>query len=514
MEKSFASTILKHISIRNGERFIMNKILCLFAVLLLGAVLLPACSKSDDKGKPLIVACEASTSPYCYYTGAEGCPVAGVDVDLVELIGRELGRPVQYKIVSFQQIFSLVAMGKADIGAAGVTITPQRAERVLFSTVYDVSAQVVVVPKNSSLTDVDSLKTARVAAQEGTSDLTLLRESIKPRLVLPYLTQEEVNTALIDRHADAAVMDRMQAELLIKSTGDTFKILEKPLSKDQYGLIFNKRSKALAQTANAVIDKFKATGTLQKSRMKHLEALSALPTGAKVKEEVDPFVVCLETSFAPFVFVENNRLVGVDVDMAAAIAAELKRPLQLKFVPFTEVIPLVMTGAADMGASGISLPPERSPMVLFSKPYEDGVRRILVREDSTFEKLEELNDRVIGAQKGTTNEDFAINQIKAREVFHYDNATQGIVGLLNREIEAFIEDEAEADLAAGKYVGRVRMMDVVIPAEAYGFVFQNGDTEVKAAADKVITEKRTSGELQALFHRYNTRYKAIDTNGL
>jgi polar amino acid transport system substrate-binding protein len=512
------SNLSLNIFIRNGERFLMNKILCLFAALLLGVVLLPSCSKTDnDRGKPLVVACEASTSPYCYYTGADPVPVAGIDVDLIEEIGKELGRPIQYKIVPFQQIFSLVAMGKADIGAAGVTITPQRAERVLFSTVYDISSQVIVVPKGSSLTDEASLKTARVAAQEGTSDLTLLRERIKPRLVLPYLTQEEVNAALVDRRADAAVMDNMQAELLVKANGDAFKILEKPLTKDQYGLLFNKKNKkgaALAAAANTVIDKFKTSGALQKSRTKHLEALSALPTGAKVKEEVKPFIVCLESSFAPFVFVDDNRLVGVDVEMAEAIAAELKRPLQLKIVPFAEVIPLVMTGAADMGASGISITQERSAWVLFSKSDEDGVRRILVREDATFEKLEELNDRVVGAKRGTTNEDFAINQLKAREVFHYDNATQGIIGLLNREIDAFVEDEAEADLAAGKYIGRIKMMEVAIPAEEYGFAFQNDNAEAKAAADKVISEKRANGELQALFLHYNTLYKAFDSNGI
>ncbi len=492
----------------------MNKIFRLFAVLLLGVALLPACSKSGNKGKPLIVACEASTSPYCYYTGREASPVAGIDVDLMELIGKELGRPVQYKIVPFQQIFSLVSMGKADIGMAGITITPQRAERVLFSSVYDVSSQVIVVPKGSSLTDETSLKTARVAAQEGTSDLTLLRERIKPRIVLPFLTQEEVNAALIDRRADAAVMDRMQAELLVRATGDAFKILEKPLTKDQYGLLFNKKDTELAEAANTVIEKFKVAGTLQKSKTKHLNALSGLPTGAQTKEEIKPFIVCVETSFAPFVFVDNNRIVGVDIELAEAIAAELKRPLEIRIVPFTEVIPLVMTGAADMGASGISITPERSAMVLFSKSYEDGVRRILVNDDATFEKLEDLLGKVIGAQKGTTNEDFAVNQLHARETYHYDTATLGILGLLNHEIDAYVDDEGEADLAAGKYIGRVKMLNIAIPAEQYGFVFQSGNAEAKAAADKVIDEKRANGELQALFRRYNTRYKAVESNGI
>ena len=492
----------------------MNRLLCLFAVLLLGAAILPACSKDDDK-KPLIVACEASTSPYCYYVGSDAnAPVAGVDIDLIEEIGKALGRPVQYKILPFQQVFSFVAMGKADIGAAGITITPERAERVLFSNVYDVSSQVIVVPKNSAITDEATLKNARVAAQEGTSDLSLLRERIKPRSVLPFLTQEEVNRALSDRRADAAIMDLLQAELLVKSTGDTFRINPKPLSKEQYGLIFNKSNTALAETANTVIDKFKLSGELQKSREKHLEALVTHPgTGAKTREEVKPFVVCLEASFAPFVFIENNRLVGVDIEMAEAIAAELKRPLRINLVPFSEIIPLVMSGAADMGVSGISITPERAESVLFSNPYEDSLRRILVKEDSEIDDLDDLKNLVVGAKKGTTNEDFAINQLHAKTV-HCDNATEGIIRLLNGEIDAYIDDETEADLAVGKYLGRIEMLNIAIPAEEYGFVFRHGNTEAKAAADKVIAEKRANGDLQALFRKYISIYKTLDSNGI
>ena len=494
----------------------MKKLLCLFAVMLLGAAYFSACSKDDDR-KPLIVACEASSSPYCYYLGPESNPsVAGVDIDLVEEIGKALDRPVQYKVVPFQQVFTFVAMGKADIGAAGITITPQRAERVLFSTVYDVSSQVIVVPKNSAITDESMLKNARVAAQEGTSDLELLRERIKPRIVLPFLTQEEVNLALSDRRADAAVMDLMQAELLVKATGDEFRINQKPLTKDQYGLVFNKSNTALAEEANTVIDKFKLSGELQKSREKHLEELKSHPgSGAKKTEDkVKPFVVCFEASFAPFVFIDNNHLVGVDVEMAQAIADELKRPLQVRLVPFAEIMPLVMSGAADMGAAGISITPERAESVLFSNSYEDNVRRILVREDSPVERLADLDGKIIGAKKGTTNEAYAVNELHAGETVHYDNATGGIIGLLNNEIDAFIDDENEADLAAGKYIGRIRMLNIAIPAEEYGFVFRHGNSEVKNVADKVIAAKRANGDLQALFRKYISIYKAIDTNGI
>ena len=142
----------------------MNKLFALLALLFLSAIFLPACSDNTDK--PLVVACVASSSPYCYYVGAGSSmgggglnrPVAGIDIDLIQEIGNELGRPIQYKIVPFQHIFTLVSSGEADIGAAGLTITEERAKHVLFSTVYDTSSQVAVVPEDSDITDGKTLK--------------------------------------------------------------------------------------------------------------------------------------------------------------------------------------------------------------------------------------------------------------------------------------------------------------------------------------------------------------------
>ena len=494
----------------------MKKLFALFASLFLCTLFLPACS--DDSDKPLVVACVASSSPYCYYVGTGGRsgganrPVAGIDIDLIQEIGKELGRPVQYKIVPFQHIFTLISSGKADIGASGLTITEERAKQVLFSEVYDTSSQVVVVPDDSEITDEATLKQSKVAAQEGTTDISYLREVIKPVTVLPFLTQEDVNEALIDGRADAAVMDLMQAEYLVKASEEECRILNNPVCKVQYGLIFNQKDSRLAEAANKVISRFKTSGELQKSREKHIKALDALPLGAGKNNTVKPFVVCVESSFAPFVFMNRNQLMGVDVEMAEAIADELKRPLQIRIVPFSEVLPLVESGASDMGASGISITPEREKHVLFSDPYEKNVRRILVREDSPYETIRHLNGKKIGAKKGTTNEEYAATMLRAGKLYHYDNPNQGVMGLLNQEVDAYVDDEGEAELIAGKYAGRIRMLDIVIPAEEYGFAFQPDDVETKAAADRVIDAKRRNGDLPALFRKYNSIYMTLDLN--
>ena len=126
----------------------MKKLFSLLAVLFLGIMILMSCS--NDKGKPLVVACGVSTSPYCYYTDEASAPVAGIDIDLINEIGKELGRPVQIRIVPFQYIFTLMSRGEADIGAAGITITPEHSEGFLMSSPYDTSSQVIVVPNDSA----------------------------------------------------------------------------------------------------------------------------------------------------------------------------------------------------------------------------------------------------------------------------------------------------------------------------------------------------------------------------
>jgi len=495
----------------------MKKLFYLLAVLFvcITSVLMTSCSKSD---KPLIVACEAASSPYCYYLNTNvDPPVAGIDVDLVEEIGKALGRPVEFKTVPFQNVFTLVAAGEADIGISAITITPERAKRVLFSTVYDTTTQVAVVPHDSDITDEAALKEVRVAAQVGTTNMEYLREVINPRVVLPYLTQEDVNAALSDRRADAAVMDQLEAEILVRRSGDDLRLNPEPLCQVQYGLIFNKGNTGLAESANAVIEKFKTSGQLQKSRERHMEELWTHPGYGAMIEDYDgvkPFVVCLDPSFAPFAFMNRNRLAGVDIEMAEAIAEELRRPVQFRIVPFSEILPLVINGAADMGTSGISITPERSSMILFSNSYESTTRKILVKEGSKLSRITDLDGKVVGAEKGTTNEDYAVNKLHAKKTVHYDNAEEGIRGLLRNEIDAYVDDESEVVFAMEKHKGQVKMMQVVIRPEEYGFAFRLGNADAKAAADKVIEAKRRNGDLQALFRKYTSIYKTIGLDNI
>ncbi len=95
---------------------------------------------ADDN--TIIVQTNAYFAPFEYYDGSE---IVGVDVDIMNKVGEKMGKEVKFQNGDFATIIDIVHEGKmADVGAAGITITPERAEKVDFSTPYYTSIQYVI----------------------------------------------------------------------------------------------------------------------------------------------------------------------------------------------------------------------------------------------------------------------------------------------------------------------------------------------------------------------------------
>lgn len=83
-------------------------------------------------------------APFEYYNGTE---IVGVDIDVMNQVGKKLGKKVVFENTDFDVIIDNVASGKKyDCGAAGITITESRAEKVAFSNPYYTSVQYVIYP--------------------------------------------------------------------------------------------------------------------------------------------------------------------------------------------------------------------------------------------------------------------------------------------------------------------------------------------------------------------------------
>ena len=97
-----------------------------------------------SKGK-LVMATNAEFPPYEFKNGAD---IVGFDVDMMNAVCDQLGYELQIEDMAFDSIIPAVQSGKADVGVAGMSITPDREKNVLFSDTYTTTHLVVMVRKD------------------------------------------------------------------------------------------------------------------------------------------------------------------------------------------------------------------------------------------------------------------------------------------------------------------------------------------------------------------------------
>ena len=209
---------------------------------------------------------EAGFAPYEFYEGEE---IVGVDVEIAKKIAEKTGKELELKDTDFDSLINEVKTGKADFAAAGLSITPERLEEVDFSVEYAVSKQVIIVKKDNDAETIEDFNGKKVAVQLGTvADLVLSDENPEIELVQHKKYLLAVEDLKADK-VDAIVLDSLPAEEIINKNPD-FKILEKELLTDKYGIAVQKGNTELLNDINAVLKDLMDNGKIQEYTVKYL----------------------------------------------------------------------------------------------------------------------------------------------------------------------------------------------------------------------------------------------------
>ena len=121
-------------------------------------------------------------------------------------------------------------------------------------------------------------------------------------------------------------------------------------------------------------------------------AAAALSVQAHAEDAKVLRMAC-ESTYAPFVFFdsETGKLKGFEIDLLEYVAKEMGRKLEVTNMGFDAIIPSMLTGITDVGASAFTITPERAKRVLFSKPYYISGLSILVRAEDK-DKIKSVKD--------------------------------------------------------------------------------------------------------------------------
>ena len=214
----------------------------------------------------LTMATNAAFPPYEYIEGGE---IVGIDAEIAAAIAEKLGLEVQIEDMEFDAIIEAVKSGKADIGLAGMTVTPDRAEEVNFTASYATGVQVVIVTEDSAITSVDDL------FAEGASNVIGVQRNTTGDLYTTW-DLEDAGLATIDRYSkgaeavqalktgkvDCVVIDNEPAKAFVAEV-EGLKILDTEYILEEYAGAMNKDNAELFEAVNVALEELIADGTVQ-----------------------------------------------------------------------------------------------------------------------------------------------------------------------------------------------------------------------------------------------------------
>ncbi|GMQ84106.1 MAG: transporter substrate-binding domain-containing protein [Gammaproteobacteria bacterium] len=149
-------------------------------------------------------------------------------------------------------------------------------------------------------------------------------------------------------------------------------------------------------------------------------------------------------SYPPLTFKADGKLQGVESDLGAAVANNLK--VKVKFVELArdELIPALNDGRIDVIMSGMSVTDERSRQVLFTEPYMKIGQMALIRTADLIQWARPTalfaKGARVGVKAGTTGEAFARVDLPDAVITSFDSIEQGTDALVAGKIDIFIHD--------------------------------------------------------------------------
>ena len=209
-------------------------------------------------GETLTMATEATFPPYEFLRGQD---IAGIDVEICRAVAQRLGKQFRAENMDFDSVIPAVISGKADLAAAGITITEDRKKNVDFSVPYVTTGIVVIYKKSDPFKDASQLKGKKIGVQSGTTSDAYVLEQLKQEPER-YKTSSEACAALMSGRCAFVIADIDPAKNCVK--GEDSLAISDFLSSESYAVAVAKGRADLLSAVNETIAAVKADGRLEK----------------------------------------------------------------------------------------------------------------------------------------------------------------------------------------------------------------------------------------------------------
>ena len=217
--------------------------------------------------------------------------------------------------------------------------------------------------------------------------------------------------------------------------------------------------------------------------------------------EEGKLIMSTNAAFPPYEMVaDDGSIEGIDVEIAGAIAEKLGLELVVEDMDFDAALLAVQEGKSDIIMAGVSVTEDRLMVMNFSDTYATGVQSVIVKEGSDV-TMDNLADKMIGTQRGTTGYIYASDDYGDDHVTAYDNGASAVQALLNGQVDCVIIDNAPAQEFVAANPG-LTLLDGAWVEEEYAIGLNKDNTALLEAVNAALAELTADGTVQAIIDSY------------
>ena len=212
-------------------------------------------------------------------------------------------------------------------------------------------------------------------------------------------------------------------------------------------------------------------------------------------------LVGTDTPYPPFEIGQPPNITGYDIEVMNAIAQKLGLDVSYQDTSFDTIFRDLSQGKFDVALAATTITPEREQKVDFSDPYYAADQALVVAPGSDIKTVEDLADKTVGAQDGTTGEDYANDETDASDVRGFPEGPDAIQALKAGQVDATIIDQPVAVDALEKQ-GGIEVATTIPTGELYGIPTAQDSDALREQINKALKEMKDDGTLAGIYQKY------------
>ena len=464
--------------------------------------------------------------------------LTGLDIELSRLIGQRLGKKIEIIDMNFEGLIPALQSGKIDFALSNFNVTEERKKLVNFSLPYienDISALVrqfsepdsagehqtdvkhgdTDSQQDSKLAFIEDLKDKRIGVLLGSAHDTYATKNFPDATILQYKSPSDVALAVKSGKVDAALFDAEPLREILRQD-DSLALLGKSLFTFNVGVGFKLDNQALRNRFNHFLAQIKQNDVYADMVQRWMEKGDTRMPMIDTPQKNGVLVVGVSDVGMPFTAVQDNQLVGFDIELSERFAAYLGKELRFANMEFSSLIYAVSSGKAEMIASSIYVTEERTKKINFSEPYYVmGTRVFALKKniatgkpsasDQThakkFTSIADLKEKRIGVLMGSVHDTYAMEHYPNATILQYKSPSDLVLAVKSGKADAAIYNRENLIQILRKDYELELLGDSLLSIPV-GIGFNKDSAPLREQFNAFLKEIKLNGDLKDMVDRW------------